>query len=79
MYVLYILMESERNYDHWIKLARVQFLSSCGALYMLKYVFAVVFLQCFHLWGLDARGFHKVMLFGLQMSSLQPVNVLVCV
>lgn len=35
-YVMYISMESEKDFDHWMKLS-----------------------TCFHLWDLDARGFHK--------------------
>jgi beta-1,2-N-acetylglucosaminyltransferase len=35
-YVMYISMDNEKDYDHWMKLA-----------------------TCFHLWDLDARGFHN--------------------
>ncbi|CAI8010201.1 Protein O-linked-mannose beta-1,2-N-acetylglucosaminyltransferase 1, partial [Geodia barretti] len=35
-YVMYISMDNEKDFDHWMKLA-----------------------TCFHLWDLDARGFHN--------------------
>ena len=55
---MYIAMEEVHDYKHWMKLATV----SCDYAVCMNASLIYLYntLQCFHLWDLDARGFHKV-------------------
>lgn len=60
---MYISMEEVHDYKHWMKLATVCCYMYVGWFYLHRnkcHTKCTTLLQCFHLWDLDARGFHKV-------------------
>ena len=55
IFVFYFFMEHAKHFDHWMKLAKVRQCTRVQAR-----LSVTCSLQCFNLWDLDARGFHKV-------------------
>ena len=65
MYMMFFHMTKTKHFENWMKLAKVNMVEvylPCDVKCDLVccYVCVCVCVQCFKVWDLDARGYHKV-------------------